>query len=55
MRNKSWPQYEDWKEVFTYERADGERRVDVGTAVGTIYGNKDEVPAEDETSHPMTL
>ncbi|KAG6394338.1 hypothetical protein SASPL_144922 [Salvia splendens] len=24
MRNKSWPQYEDWKEVFGNDRADGE-------------------------------
>lgn len=35
MRNKSWPQIEDWKEIFGKDRADGARRVDVGDAVVT--------------------
>ena len=48
MRNKSWPQYEDWKEVFGNDRADGDRRVDVGDAAGTIYPNRDGIQAEDE-------
>ncbi|KAG6387374.1 hypothetical protein SASPL_152561 [Salvia splendens] len=61
MRNKSWPQYEDWKEVFGNDRADGEKRIDVGAAARTIYGNKDEAPvsdepqAADETSTHMSL
>lgn len=61
MRNKSWPQYEDWKEVFGNDRADGEKRIDVGAAAGTIYGNKDEAtttdesPTTDETSTHMSL
>ncbi|KAG6395957.1 hypothetical protein SASPL_142091 [Salvia splendens] len=61
MRNKSWPQYEDWNEVFGNDRADGEKRIDVGAAARTIYGNKDEAPvsdepqAADETSTHMSL
>ncbi|KAG6405431.1 hypothetical protein SASPL_133020 [Salvia splendens] len=61
MRNKSWPQYEDWKEVFGNDRADGEKRIDVGAAARTIYGNKgdspgaDETQAADGTSSHMTL
>ena len=55
MRNKSWPQYEDWKEVFGLDRADGERGVDVAAAEETIYGKKTELPAEEDTSHHMTL
>ncbi|KAG6387655.1 hypothetical protein SASPL_152847 [Salvia splendens] len=55
MRNKSWPQYEDWKEVFGQDRADGERGVDVADAVGTIYGNKNETPVDDVISPHMTF
>ncbi|KAG6394425.1 hypothetical protein SASPL_145009 [Salvia splendens] len=55
MRNKPWPQYEDWKEVFGNNRANGEKRIDVSAAAGTIYGNKDEAPAADETSTHMSL
>ncbi|KAG6426802.1 hypothetical protein SASPL_111036 [Salvia splendens] len=45
---------EQWAQ-FVKDRADDERGVDVGAAVGKIYGNKEDVPAEDGTSHPMTL
>ncbi|XP_047945776.1 uncharacterized protein LOC125192284 [Salvia hispanica] len=55
MRNKSWPQFEDWKEVFGTDRADGERGVDLGEAVGKIYGSKAEVGTEDGISQHMTL
>ena len=55
MRNKSWPQWEDWKEVFGKDQADGERGVDVGTSVAQIYGNKEDLNVDDSTSHPMTL
>ena len=55
MRNKLWPQFEDWKEIFGIDRADGERGVDVGAAVGQIYGNKDELPGEDGISQHMTV
>ncbi|KAG6392950.1 hypothetical protein SASPL_147179 [Salvia splendens] len=44
-----------WKDVFGNDRADGEKRIDVGAAAGTIYGNKDEAPAADETSTHMSL
>ncbi|KAG6392948.1 hypothetical protein SASPL_147177 [Salvia splendens] len=45
----------DWKDVFGNDRADGEKRIDIGAAAGTIYGNKDEAPAADETSTHMSL
>ncbi|KAG6418782.1 hypothetical protein SASPL_120987 [Salvia splendens] len=55
MRNKSWPQYEDWKEVFGQDRADGERGVDVAAAVGTIYGNTNATLVDDVISPHMTF
>ncbi|KAG6430351.1 hypothetical protein SASPL_108416 [Salvia splendens] len=55
MRNKLWPQYEDWKEVFGQDRADGERGVDVAAAVGTIYGNTNATPVDDVISPHMTF
>ncbi|XP_041989966.1 uncharacterized protein LOC121741312 [Salvia splendens] len=55
MRNKSWSLIDDWKEIFGKDRADGAKKVDVGDAVGRIYGTK-EYPADDAgTSHHMTL
>ncbi|KAG6430448.1 hypothetical protein SASPL_108515 [Salvia splendens] len=55
MRNKSWPQYEDWKEVFGQDRADGERGIDVSAAAGTIYGQQNEVPVDEAISPHMTF
>ncbi|KAG6411673.1 hypothetical protein SASPL_129757 [Salvia splendens] len=55
MRNKSWPQYEDWKEVFGQDRADGERGIDVSAAEGTIYGQQNEVPVDEAISPHMTF
>ncbi|KAG6437360.1 hypothetical protein SASPL_102275 [Salvia splendens] len=54
MRNKSWPQYEDWKEVFGNDRADGEKRIDVGAAARTIYGNKGVLPEMIDESQSAT-
>ena len=55
MRNKSWPQFEDWKEVFGQDRADGVKCVDLGDSVRTIYGNKFDLPDDAGTSHTITL
>ncbi|KAG6431440.1 hypothetical protein SASPL_109519 [Salvia splendens] len=55
MRNKSWPQYEDWNEVFGQDRADGERGIDVSAAAGTIYGQQNEVPVDEAISPHMTF
>ncbi|KAG6405247.1 hypothetical protein SASPL_132834 [Salvia splendens] len=55
MRNKPWPQYEDWKEVFGQDRADGERGVDVPTAAGTIYGHENDVVPDEAISPHMTF
>ncbi|KAG6429293.1 hypothetical protein SASPL_107341 [Salvia splendens] len=55
MRNKSWPQYEDWKEVFGQDRADGERGIDVAAAAGSIYGQQNEVPVDEAISPHMTF
>ncbi|KAG6431359.1 hypothetical protein SASPL_109438 [Salvia splendens] len=55
MRNKSWPQYEDWKEVFGQDRADGERGIDVSAAAGTIYGQQNEVPVDEPFPPHMTF
>ncbi|KAG6387119.1 hypothetical protein SASPL_152304 [Salvia splendens] len=55
MRNKAWPQIEDWKEVFGNDRAGGVKVVDLGDAVQKIYGNKVDLPDEADKSHPMTF
>ncbi|KAG6387388.1 hypothetical protein SASPL_152575 [Salvia splendens] len=55
LGNKSWPQIEDWKEIFGKDRADGEWGIDVGATVGKIYGEKDDLPDDAGTSHPMTF
>lgn len=55
MRNKSWPQFEDWKEVFGKDRADVERGVDVAASAGQIYGQREDFAADDGSSQHMTL
>ncbi|XP_047955247.1 uncharacterized protein LOC125201252 [Salvia hispanica] len=55
MRNKSWPQYEDWKEVFGVDRADSERGADVAASADKIYGQKEVSPDAVGPSHPMTF
>ncbi|KAG6406341.1 hypothetical protein SASPL_133941 [Salvia splendens] len=55
MRNKPWPQYEDWKEVFGQDRSDGERGVDVPTAASTIYGHENDVVPDEAISPHMTF
>ena len=55
MRNKSWPQFEEWKEIFGKDRADGEKSVDLGDSVQTIYGAKNYQADEAGPSHHMTF
>lgn len=55
MRNKSWPQFEDWKEIFGVDRADGARGVDVASSADTLYGQKGVSPDDVGTSNGMTL
>lgn len=50
MRFKSWPYYDDWKEIFGKDRATGEHAEDIVDAWNDINaGNNHEMP-EDEFS-----
>ncbi|XP_057779816.1 uncharacterized protein LOC130998418 [Salvia miltiorrhiza] len=41
MRNKSWPYYDDWKEIFGKDRANGETAEDMMNAAHDMYCNID--------------
>ncbi|XP_042024830.1 uncharacterized protein LOC121771989 [Salvia splendens] len=55
MRNKSWPMFNDWKEIFGKDRADGLNVMDTGEAVQKIYGSKADAGSSSAKSSPMTL
>ncbi|KAG6425273.1 hypothetical protein SASPL_115701 [Salvia splendens] len=55
MRNKSWPMFNDWKEIFGKDRADGLNVMDTGEAVQKIYGSKADAGSSSVKSSPMTL
>ncbi|KAG6385284.1 hypothetical protein SASPL_154116 [Salvia splendens] len=55
MRNKSWPMFSDWKEIFGKDRADGLKGMDTGEAVQKIYGYKADVGDSSAKSSPITL
>ncbi|XP_047963587.1 uncharacterized protein LOC125208075 isoform X2 [Salvia hispanica] len=50
-RNKSWPMFADWKEIFGKDRAEGVKVMDTGDAVRKIYGSGSGV----NENSPMTL
>ncbi|KAG6403671.1 hypothetical protein SASPL_135899 [Salvia splendens] len=55
IRNKSWPMFSDWKEIFGKDRADGLKGMDTGEAVQKIYGSKVDVGESSAKSSPITL